>query len=184
VGDGLATPEYAAARVAAISSTRNSLLIGVAGVAALGTLFVNMWNSCTSMEALKLAAENTKIAERGHLTDRFSKAVEQLGDDSSIVVLGGIYSLQQLMRETASPGEAKVIANVLCAFIRVNRTGVAGRTRSDQVDPALQVLCSTTAAEGLYALDLTGADLQGKTIWEKISERLASMAQIYPTRFS
>jgi hypothetical protein len=66
----------------------------------------------------------TKTAEDGRITDRFSKAVEQLGATSKEGAkqieprLGGIYSLERIA--TDSKRDAKAIIEILCAYVREN----------------------------------------------------------------
>ncbi|MEU8389050.1 pentapeptide repeat-containing protein [Micromonospora sp. NPDC048843] len=57
-----------------------------------------------------------RLQEQGQITDRFARAVEQLGSDQVNVRLGGIYSLERLMHD--SPQDRSTIAQVLCGFVR------------------------------------------------------------------
>ncbi|MER5621232.1 hypothetical protein ABT061_09335 [Streptosporangium sp. NPDC002544] len=59
------------------------------GPAALLAVFSTARNADTARRTFQLG-------ERGHDTDRFSKAVEQLGSDQAPVRLGGLYALEQL----------------------------------------------------------------------------------------
>ncbi|UIJ57900.1 pentapeptide repeat-containing protein [Amycolatopsis acidiphila] len=171
----MSSPEYQASRISATASTRSALLLGLAGIAAIGTLLVNLRNTRVAVATLQVANENAQvairnvqIAERGHFTDRFAKAVEQLGGTSIIISLGGVYSLQQLMREGSAPGDPKVIASVICAFIRVKSPTIGStpeKDRKHEVGAALQVLCSTQLEERLTGLDLSRSRLRGHTIW-------------------
>lgn len=52
----------------------------------------------------------------GHVTDRYSKAIEQLGSDKIEIRLGGIYALERLMRD--SPNDQPTIIEVLAAYVR------------------------------------------------------------------
>lgn len=69
-----------------------------------------------SLEATRM---QTAVAEQGQLTDRFTKAVDQLdraGADHLQARLGGIYALERLARD--SPRDHPTIVEVLTAFIR------------------------------------------------------------------
>jgi Pentapeptide repeats (8 copies) len=76
-------------------------------------------------ETLRLSQETLRQSERGRITDRYSKAVEQLGDSSHEIRVGGIYALGQIMLDSAQlesslpggPYERPIVA-VLSAFIR------------------------------------------------------------------
>ena len=51
------------------------------------------------------------------MTERYTKAIEQLGEDKLDVRLGGIYSLERVARD--SPRDHPTVMEVLTAFIRV-----------------------------------------------------------------
>ena len=71
-------------------------------------LFVNYLNS---------QAERQLIQER-LITERFSKAVEQIGNPKEEVVIGGIYSLERIAKD--SPKDQWRIMEVLTSYIRKN----------------------------------------------------------------
>ncbi|MGL5831642.1 MAG: pentapeptide repeat-containing protein, partial [Waterburya sp.] len=76
-------------------------------IAAIG-LFVNY------QDALK----DRKITQERLVTDRFAKAIEQLGNKQEEVVIGGIYSLERIAKD--SPKDQWTIMEVLTAFVRKN----------------------------------------------------------------
>ncbi|MFD1044247.1 pentapeptide repeat-containing protein [Kibdelosporangium lantanae] len=59
-----------------------------------------------------------RIARDGNITDRFGKAVEQLGGDRVELRLGGIYALERIVRN--SPADRLAAIEILTAFIRTN----------------------------------------------------------------
>lgn len=59
---------------------------------------------------------NFRVSQDKQLTERFSKAVEQLGSDKDEVRLGGIYSLERIARN--SPADHWTIMEVLTSFVR------------------------------------------------------------------
>jgi uncharacterized protein YjbI with pentapeptide repeats len=66
---------------------------------------------------------NVRVMEQGHITDRYTKAIEQLGkldgDKPNIEVrLGGIYALERIARD--SPRDHWTIMEVLTAYVRQN----------------------------------------------------------------
>jgi hypothetical protein len=118
-------------RLTAITSTRAALLAGLLGIGALGTLLINARTLRSTNKTLKISEanyqlaersqrESSRLAERGHLTDRYSKGIEHLGSDKLDVRLGGIYALEQLARESPQDGDQCTIVEVLSAFIRVH----------------------------------------------------------------
>jgi hypothetical protein len=80
--------DKAADRHTAITNTRGNLALLLTGLGAAG--------------GLAFTARTHRLSHTGQLTDRYSKAVEQLGSDQIEVRLGGIYALERLMR-TARP---------------------------------------------------------------------------------
>jgi hypothetical protein len=90
------------ARLQAASGLRTALVAGLAGLAALGSLV--------------MASRTYWLTQQGQLTDRYTKAIEQLGSDKQDVRLGGIYALERIARDSAPDGAT--IAEVLTAFIR------------------------------------------------------------------
>ncbi len=78
-----------------------------------------------------IAQKQANIAEQGLITDRITKAVEQLGAEKTIWVdgdqqsvpnlevrLGGIYALSRVARD--SPRDHISIMEILCAYVRQN----------------------------------------------------------------
>jgi membrane protein implicated in regulation of membrane protease activity len=90
------------ARLQAASGFRIAFIAGLAGLAALGSLAV--------------ATRTYRLTQQGQLTDRYTKAIDQLGSDRLDVRLGGIYALERTAKDSAHDGST--IAEVLTAFIR------------------------------------------------------------------
>ena len=93
---------------------------------------------------LCLTARTVHLSRETHLTDRFTKAVDQLGHEQREVRVGGIYALDRLARN--SPGDRHLVIEVLTAYLHIN-TGreepVTWRERpSPDVQTALTVLAS------------------------------------------
>jgi uncharacterized protein YjbI with pentapeptide repeats len=120
-----------AVRIKAITDTRTALLAGLVGIGALGTFYVNARTQRFTAETLRISEanfelaersqkESIRLAERGHLTDRYTKAIEQLGSDKLDVRLGGIYALEQLATDSDNPRDQATIVEVVSAFVRVH----------------------------------------------------------------
>jgi hypothetical protein len=77
-------------RLKAITDTRTALLAGLAALGALGTFWLNGRAQRFTAQTLRVSQQTYRITERGHLTDRYSKAIEQLGNDKLDVRLGGL----------------------------------------------------------------------------------------------
>jgi hypothetical protein len=112
------------ARLIAIKDTRTALLAGLVGVGALGTLWVNGRNVRLSGQALRLAEhtqqESHDLTLRDQFTDRYTKAIDQLGSDALEVRIGGIYALEQIGNESPRDRDGPTVMEVLSAFVRVH----------------------------------------------------------------
>jgi len=66
---------------------------------------------------LLLNHKRTKVAQSGHVTDRFREAVTQLGHENMSVRIGGLYSLKRIIKD-AEDGDRENSIDVICAYIR------------------------------------------------------------------
>lgn len=92
----------ASQRASEVDTMRGYLIQVGAGVLAAG--------------ALIYTALNFQLAREGHVTDRYTKAIEQLGSDRLDVRLGAIYALERIMLD--SDRDHPTIVEVLAAFVR------------------------------------------------------------------
>jgi uncharacterized protein YjbI with pentapeptide repeats len=101
-------------------------LIGglVGGAALLGGLYFTAQTLRTSQETLQVNQETLQVnqetlrtTQQGQITERFTKAIEQLGNKELLMVrLGGIYALERIARDSESDHWA--VMEVLTAFVR------------------------------------------------------------------
>ena len=89
-------------RAVAEASTRTGLIAGLAGLGALGSLAI--------------ATRTYWLTQQGQITDRYTKAIEQLGWDKLDVRLGGIYALERIAID--SERDHPTVVEVLSAFVR------------------------------------------------------------------
>ncbi len=87
-------------------SLRNLGLI----VAAIVGVGLGTWRSI-------VAAAQARTTQQGHITDRFSKAVEHLGSDNITSRIGGIYALKRIAKDSMERDHISVM-DVLTNFIR------------------------------------------------------------------
>jgi hypothetical protein len=66
--------------------------------------------------ALIFTARNFTLTRVGQVTDRYTKAIEQLGSDKRDVRVGGIYALERIETPRRSP----TVMEVPAAFVRVH----------------------------------------------------------------
>jgi hypothetical protein len=123
-------------RVKSESDARTALIQIVAGLVLLGGLFFTYRTLLLNRETLLLNRDTLDLDRQGQITDRFTKAIEQLGHQKLDVRLGGIYALERIAHD--SPGDHRTIMEVLTAFVREHSAKGAGR-RTD-VDAVLAVL--------------------------------------------
>ena len=90
----------------ALDNARGRLLTLGAGLVAGGALVFTALN----FNLLRRNSEQTdqwqrrthELTEQGQITDRYTKAVEQLGSDKLDVRIGGIYALERIARDSAT----------------------------------------------------------------------------------
>ena len=137
--------------------TLTAAAIGVGGTVIVG--IAGFWASVRNTNrtsALTLRA--LEVTEQGQVTDRYTKAVGQLGDESSPVRVGGVYALERIGYDSSR--DRTTIIFVLGAFIR-ERSRVS--TRDEQ--PPEDVMAGIRVAGRLLPrsevrLNLRGADLR------------------------
>lgn len=72
-----------------------------------------------------------EVAEEGQITERFTRAIDQLGSDKLEIRLGGIYALERIARD--SEKDHWPILEVLSAYVRENAPGSSkeGSTKNE-----------------------------------------------------
>ncbi len=170
----------AATKDTATATTRAGVLaLAAAGIAALA--------ASTTLTETKRANRASDDREReAQVTDRYTKAIGQLGDIQLAIRLGGIYALERIAVD--SERDHRTIVEVLSAFVRTssqpaasNRSpddqsgarpeeqpvpaaapaGDTGQTLTTDVQAALTVLGRLPSRPGVSRGDLTGAHLAG-----------------------
>lgn len=133
-----------------------------------------------------LTARTIRVNREGQLTERFSRAVDQLGSDKLDVCLGGIYALERIAQE--SPTDHGPIVEILSAYLRehaawkaddksvrriARKTDEGGGPRADF--QAAATVLGRRAAEHRrlerYRLDLANVDLRGANLFDVHWER-------------
>jgi len=112
----------------AIKSVITSIQSYVTGFGGIAILF-NVYYGAKRAKAMEdnaiattqnaiAATKNAEVAEQGQITERFTKAIEQLGSDNISIRLGGIYALERIAKD--SERDHWTIMKVLSAFVREN----------------------------------------------------------------
>lgn len=113
-------------------------LTALAGIASVLLVAASLlYTNNANRKQQQAARDQIKISEQQQITDRFGKAVEQLGQEDQpgqarlSIRLGGIYALQRLMFD--SPRDEPTIIEVLCAFVRSHAQAPSPRATSTLV---------------------------------------------------
>jgi uncharacterized protein YjbI with pentapeptide repeats len=163
----LVGPKRAAALQTARAAVRTQLLTLGAGVFAAGALVYTARNFTLSRRTVELTQLTFQLAEQGQVTDRYTKAIEQLGSDKLEVTIGGIYALERIARD--SPRDHPTIMEVLAAFMRErSRRQVTPPEPGDNMPPhatrpdvnaAITVFGRRDLSHDRMIVDLTQVDL-------------------------
>jgi uncharacterized protein YjbI with pentapeptide repeats len=148
-----------------------------------GAVIVNVYFAGRRAEAMEETAKatnrnaeaankNAEAANQKQITERFSKAIEQLASDKPEVILGGIYTLERIARDSAP--DQWTIMEVLTAFVRQNAPIIKeNESQSPEDQEKFQKLrisiqaCLTVIAERQHPdlknkrLDLTKVNISG-----------------------
>lgn len=118
-------------RAAEVNAIRSTLMQGLAGLAVLaGAVFT--WRQL-------------QVSRQGQVTDRYTRAIEQLGEDSPVLRVGGIYALERIARDSAA--DRLTISEVLTTFIRFHAALSPGTDeRQRPPDPAAKLAAARDMA--------------------------------------
>lgn len=98
------------------NDVRTTLLQVFGGVALLVGVYFTYRQLSNSREQLAHTREQLQIAQQGQITERFTRAIDQLGHAQLDVRLGGIYALERIARDSIA--DRASIGEVLTAFVR------------------------------------------------------------------
>jgi uncharacterized protein YjbI with pentapeptide repeats len=153
-------------------AARGRLLTLAAGGLAAGALVFTALNLSllrrNSEQADQWQRRTHELTEQGQVTDRYTKAIEQLGSDKLDVRIGGIYALERIARDSAR--DHPTAMEVLAAFIRVHsheqwpppepgNDAIPLRTTRPDVQAAVTVIGRRDSNSDRRPIDLTRADL-------------------------
>ncbi|GAB2824454.1 pentapeptide repeat-containing protein [Actinoallomurus bryophytorum] len=108
----------------ALNAVRGRALAIATGLAALLAVYYTARNADTARRTLqqseKVAQRTAELAEQGQVTDRYTKAIEQLGSRYLEIRIGGIYALERIAIDSAR--DHPTVMEVLAAFVREHAT--------------------------------------------------------------
>jgi hypothetical protein len=130
-------------------------------------LVISVGGAIVVITSLLYTARNYQLAHRGQVTDRFVKALEQLGSDEPHSRIGAVYALEHVMRDSAR--HHNDVSEVLAAFVRhdapaSSETGPLPDKPDREVQAALTALTCRPYRVGQKDLDLSGVHLAGAVL--------------------
>src|SRR5215203_3163744 len=116
-------------------------VVGLVGVL-IGQVLQQRRHSQTLQETQRRHSEDLRQAEQGQITERFTRAIEQLGETNSNgepkleLRLGGIYALERIAKDSPERDYSTVM-EVLTAYVRQNSSTPSKETNetTDLKDP-------------------------------------------------
>jgi hypothetical protein len=102
------------------NETRKTAAQIVVGILLLAGLYL-------THKRIKATEDQVRVSEEGQITERFTRAVEQLGNEKLEVRLGGIYALERIAKD--SPKDHWSVMEVLSAYIREKAKWVDEKTQ-------------------------------------------------------
>lgn len=139
-----------------------------------------------SRQELQYSREALFTTQQGQITERFTRAIEQLGkseegtaplkngapgapDKNLAIRLGGIYALERISKD--SPSDYHGVMEVLTAFVRQHALWTSDAQKDATVKPDIQAILTVLARrERSYGqgesqrLDLSATDLRGAVL--------------------
>jgi uncharacterized protein YjbI with pentapeptide repeats len=120
------------------------------------TAFIGFLVAIGAAGSLIYTARTYSLSRESQVTDRFTKAVEQLGHASLGVRLGGLYALSRIARD--SPQDAPAVVKVMCQYARAESRR---QTALQQVSDSLRqrrnlrrLPRSIDPASGIFGMDI------------------------------
>jgi len=152
---------------------RKTLAQIIAGLVILAGVYYTARRVAAAESTAKAALKQADISEEGQITERFTRAIEQLGNDEHIAIrLGGIYALERIAKDSPTKDHPQIM-EVLTAYIREKSPLNVGEDKSDetygQTPPAdiqavLTVLGRRTYDNAEQPLNLGQTDLHGTNL--------------------
>jgi uncharacterized protein YjbI with pentapeptide repeats len=173
VGDDYQRLELAEARLKRQNDVRTTALQAIAGLAAVLAVLAGALVAFQQLtEDRQQAAADRELTRQGQASERFTRAIDQLGSSRREVELGGIYGLEQTARQ--APENRLAVTEVLVAYLHrraVQPANLAAgprqelRSRAPDVQAVLTVIARRQTAPtdprlDLRSLSLTIADLR------------------------
>lgn len=171
---------------------RKTLAQVISGLFVLGGFFFTWQQISISQnnfrDQLKTSQENfqktVELQEKGRITERLTRATEQLNDDEHIAArLGGVYALRRVLRESRDSQDRENVAQILAAFVRENAgPAVNSISRNKQAKPLPRDVVAAIAAISARPLDEAEVErrLKDSTSTAELDLRGLDLRRLYP----
>jgi hypothetical protein len=140
VADPAKRHELQDSRLKLQNDARTTLLQGLGGLAVLVGVFFSyrqlQHNRRQLEHSIQASREQHALSRQGQITERLTRAVDQLGHHSLDVRLGGIYALERIAND--SPEDQAPVAEVLSAFVRGHAPWPPARNEQPPADAPLE----------------------------------------------
>src|SRR5215212_6792603 len=107
----------------------------LAALAGLGGLYFTRENTEKQLRQARESQQQTqRLTEQGQITERFTRAIDQLGathdngDKKLEIRLGGIYALERIDKESPERAYHGTVMEVLTAYVRENSRRDSGKS--------------------------------------------------------
>lgn len=136
-------------RLKAVNDVRTTLLQVLGGL-------VVLFGAYATWRQLRVSQDGLRATQEGYVTDRFSRAVDQLGSDKLDVRIGGLHALWRIAEQSARDREA--IISIQAAYLRTHLPWPPAGPESPPADVPINDVAplETRAADAQVALTALG----------------------------
>lgn len=108
------------------------------------------------------AEKNAAISQERHITERFVRVMELLGDEKLEVRLGGIYALERIARD--SPADQSAVTEVLATYVREHAPWSEGAPLPPRVRADMQAILTVLGRRSWAEREEQPLDLHGSAL--------------------
>ncbi|WP_258018010.1 pentapeptide repeat-containing protein [Streptomyces noursei] len=136
-------------RMNAVNNVRTTLLQAIGGAVVRSGAYA-------TRRQLRVSQDELNATREGDVTDRFSRAMEQLGSDQPDVRIGGMYALWRIADRSVRDHEA--VVSIMVAYLRTHLPGPPQEPGAPAADVSINSVRSleTHTAEAQVALTCLG----------------------------
>ncbi|WP_405020860.1 pentapeptide repeat-containing protein [Kitasatospora sp. NBC_00070] len=143
----------AADRLNAVNNVRTTFLQAVGGV-------VVLFGACATWRQLRVSQDGLNATREGNVTDRFSRAVDQLGSDKLDVRIGGLYALWRIADHSGHDREA--VISIMAAYLRTHLPWPPEQPGAPAADVSINAVRPLESRAADAQVALTGLGVLGR----------------------